>query len=788
MNRQVEILAPAGSYDSFIAAIAAGADAVYIGGTRFGARAYADNLDEEMMLQAIDYAHLHGRKVYLTVNTLLKEQELNDELYSYLLPYYRRGLDAVIVQDIGVLCYIREQFPDLPIHASTQMTITNALGAKMLERLGVERVVTSRELQLEEIKEIAQQTNLEIESFVHGALCYCYSGQCLYSSMLGGRSGNRGQCAQPCRLPYSVEGTKKNAYILSLKDMCTLDLIPELIEHGIFSFKIEGRMKKPEYVAQVTAMYRKYVDLYFRVGKEKYIVEQKDREALMDLYNRGGFYKGYYHTQNGPQMLSLERPNHAGVPALKVMKQSGKQVLCKPIVDLHKGDIIELGEENYTLGNDVNIGQNVQLYTREKLELKKDVVLNRTRNEQLIQNIQQEIIGKEVKEKICGFLKIEPLKPMKLTLRYKHICVDVEGEVAQEALTKPMDKTRIEKQMRKTGNTEFEFEKLQIDSQDNVFVPLQSLNDLRRRGLEDLQSAILQTFQRDTVEKVKCENKKTKEYRREISFYACVEQEEQWEAVLESDFIERIYLDCNLLDKVWENSKLDKYILAAKKRGKEIFFVMPHIFRKKTRKIYEEYYQMLFSCDWDGVMIRNYESYQFLREHHYEKMIVTDSHLYQFNRYAKMFWLSEGVSGTTASLELNVKELQEVGMEQSEIVVYGHAPMMISAQCIQKTLNGCHKTKTQLKMKDRYRKEFVIKNLCDYCYNIIYNSSPTVLLDQRKELLELVPKAMRLHFTIEGKETVKHIIRLYQSVFQEGKELEELDFEFTRGHFKRGIK
>ena len=210
MKKQVEILAPAGSYDSLVAAIAAGADAVYIGGTRFGARAYADNLDVDAMCKAIDYVHLHGRKIYLTVNTLLKEQEL-EELYSYLLPYYQHGLDAVIVQDIGVLQYIRKQFPDLPIHASTQMTITNLLGAKMLENLGVERVVTARELQLGEIREISDNTNLEIESFVHGALCYSYSGQCLFSSMIGGRSGNRGQCAQPCRLPYSVEGAKKKS-------------------------------------------------------------------------------------------------------------------------------------------------------------------------------------------------------------------------------------------------------------------------------------------------------------------------------------------------------------------------------------------------------------------------------------------------------------------------------------------------------------------------------------------------------------------------------------------------
>ena len=242
MKPQVEILAPAGSYQSLEAAVHAGADAVYIGGTRFGARAFADNLTEEELLSAIDYVHLHGKKIYLTINTLFKEKELQEELYPYLLPYYKQGLDAVIVQDMGVLTFIREQFPDLPVHASTQMTITNVSGARLLEKLGVQRVVTARELSLAEIKEIAEETSLEIESFVHGALCYCYSGQCLYSSLIGGRSGNRGQCAQPCRLPYRTKGQKDDAYLLSLKDICTLELIPELVDAGIHSFKIEGRV------------------------------------------------------------------------------------------------------------------------------------------------------------------------------------------------------------------------------------------------------------------------------------------------------------------------------------------------------------------------------------------------------------------------------------------------------------------------------------------------------------------------------------------------------------------
>ena len=243
MERMPEILAPAGDFATLKAAVSAGADAIYLGGEQFGARAFAKNFTEEELCSAIDYAHLHGRKIYLTVNTLVKEREF-DQLYGYLLPYYKQGLDAVIVQDMGVMEYIRRQFPEMDIHASTQMTVTNAISAEWLEKQGVVRVVPARELSLPEIKEIRDRTNLEIECFVHGALCYCYSGQCLLSSLIGGRSGNRGQCAQPCRLPYRVNG-KKPSDIMSLKDLCTIEYIPDLIEHGIDSFKIEGRMKQP---------------------------------------------------------------------------------------------------------------------------------------------------------------------------------------------------------------------------------------------------------------------------------------------------------------------------------------------------------------------------------------------------------------------------------------------------------------------------------------------------------------------------------------------------------------
>ena len=275
-KRELELLAPAGSYETFEAVIRAGADAVYLGGSHFGARAYANNFNEEELLRAIDYAHIHGRQVYLTVNTLFKEEELEQGLYEYLLPYYEQGLDAVIVQDMGAFARIRSMFPGMDIHTSTQMTVTGAAGAAYMKQLGASRVVMAREMSFAEIREIHDKVGIEIESFVHGALCYCYSGQCLLSSMLGGRSGNRGRCAQPCRLPYEVYKKDQKSriaccnYVLSPKDLCTIDAIPALAESGIFSFKIEGRMKQAEYAAGVVSVYRQYMDRYLdRLNEER---------------------------------------------------------------------------------------------------------------------------------------------------------------------------------------------------------------------------------------------------------------------------------------------------------------------------------------------------------------------------------------------------------------------------------------------------------------------------------------------------------------------------------------
>lgn len=299
-NKDFELLAPAGNLEIFKGVIESGADAVYVGGSMFGARAYANNFTEEELLEAIDFAHLRGVKVYLTVNTLIKNSEFS-KLYDYLLPYYKRGLDAVIVQDIGVVKAIHEYFPSMEIHTSTQMTVTGADGVRFLSQFGVTRVVMAREVSLAEMKRIHEETGMELEAFVHGALCYSYSGQCLFSSILGGRSGNRGRCAQPCRLPYTVEG-KKDEYILSLKDMCGIKALDKLHDAGVYSLKIEGRMKQLEYACGVVKYYRSYID-------SMKPVTDADYDRIKALGNRCGFTDGYYFDHNGSDMVTYVKPN-----------------------------------------------------------------------------------------------------------------------------------------------------------------------------------------------------------------------------------------------------------------------------------------------------------------------------------------------------------------------------------------------------------------------------------------------------------------------------------------------
>lgn len=820
-ERQVEILSPAGSYASFRAALNAGADAVYAGGERFGARAYADNFTQKELITAVREAHLFGKKLYLTVNTLLKDSEM-DGLYDYLLPYYENGLDAVIVQDAGVFACVREWFPDLDIHASTQMTITDLYGAKFLEEQGASRVVPARELSLKEIRRIREGSNLEIECFVHGALCYCYSGQCLLSSMIGGRSGNRGQCAQPCRLPYTAGGEKK--YFLSPKDICTLELIPDMIEAGIDSFKIEGRMKKPEYVAAVTAMYRKYADLYMEKGREHFHVEKKDREMLMDLYNRGGSSTGYYQMHNGKEMMSLERPNHTGVPAVEVLSQKGREVMGKSLTELNRGDVIGIGGErsDYTLGKSVKEGERISFLVPGKTRMRKGEVLFRIRNGSLIEEIKSRYVDGMKQKKISGFLSMCAGSPASLTVVDGEIsCTVCTGEAVQKAERSPLEEEQVRSRMMKTGNTPFSFETLEIYMEDGVFLPMQQLNQLRRSALEQLEEENCARFFRKnarlscTVEMAaKRDQGKEDRQHTEIPVTVLAETVEQLEAV--AQYIEeesaqamreagkedhgtakvkrtcrlsRVCPDCLMTDDFFENEKILHILNRVRKAGIGVFPALPRIFRAGMEKWFEKAVSLAGQFPADGFLIRNYESFWFLRKHGFDKTLVLDHNLYVFNRYAKQFWNRLGVSMYTAPVELNAGELGTLGIDDGELIVYGYLPVMVSAQCVRKNSAGCTGKNDTMKLTDRYGNTFPVKNYCLPCYNIIYNTVPLWLGGQMKQIRELAPQSVRIQFSVESGEEARAVLermgeapgKFRKKAYADGRA------EYTTGHFKRGI-
>ncbi|MCR5215884.1 MAG: U32 family peptidase, partial [Lachnospiraceae bacterium] len=494
---RVEILAPAGSYEALRGAINAGADAIYLGGSFFGARAFANNFNEEQLMEALDYAHRYGRKIYLTVNTLLKNRELEEALVSYLRPAYEHGLDAVIVQDLGVFQCIHENFPDLEIHASTQMTTNSALSASFLKEMGASRVVVSRELQLEEIRKIYDATHMEVEAFIHGALCYSYSGQCLMSSMIGGRSGNRGRCAQSCRLPYQLlDGEGRNIptqgdYLLSPKDICSLENLPDIIEAGVYSLKIEGRMKSPEYVAGVVSVYRKYVDFYERYGKKNYHVDPQDVQDLMDLFNRGNFSGGYYKTYSGPSMMSMKRPNHAGVLALEVVSCQSGNLKVKALSTIHPQDVVEMDATfTWTSGEAHKEGDVFSIHVPSKFRAAKGQRYYRTRNNMLLHRLQDSYLTQDIKRPVTITGCFVVGEPAYLSMECDHKRVECYFDPVEEAQNKAMDQESIKKQLTKLGTTMFSCDTIFLTVGENVFVPVGALNQMRRELVSSMEQAL----------------------------------------------------------------------------------------------------------------------------------------------------------------------------------------------------------------------------------------------------------------------------------------------------------
>ena len=716
INTDFEVLAPAGSFQTFKAVIEAGADAVYVGGSSFGARAYADNFTEEELLEAIDYAHLRGKKVYLTVNTLLKNKEINDDLYDYLLPFYLKGLDAVLVQDFGALSYIHKAFPDLPIHTSTQMTVTGIEGVRLLQSYGVTRVVMARETSLAEMKKIHEATGMELEAFVHGALCYCYSGQCLFSSLLGGRSGNRGRCAQPCRLAYTVmdENHKellKDSYILSMKDMCGIRDINELKEAGVYSLKIEGRMKRPEYAAGVVSFYRKYVDSLKPVSDSDY-------NKLKSLGNRCGFTDKYYFDHNAKDMITYEKPNFAVEDEDFVSRISARYV-----------------------------------DTETRLPIKGICVLNEGNN---------------------SFLTVE----------CKNYVYTATGQIVDIAQKKPLIKEDVAKRLSKTGDTSFVFEELEVIMDDNIFMPNGAINELRRSALEGLKNELLSAYVRDES---RCSKQKPapvadKSADLQAGCSASVETTAQLKEVCKSSLISRVYIDWNRYSLNDFDNEIADDIRLVTSNGKKIYIILPAVCRNKTYNFLLSKQDLLGQSAISGFVVKNYEELGWCLDKFPDREIITDHNLYTYNDYAVNAYHELNISLDTMPLELNGREIARRSNADTEMIVYGYYPLMTSAQCVHRNSSKCDKCKQITYLKDRYNKLFPVKNMCNECYNVIYNTLPTMLFNDIARLKESKIHNLRLMFTVEDAAETREILSYFEnpSLKKRG--------EFTNGHYKRGVE
>ena len=731
--RKMELLAPAGSMETLRGVCAAGADAVYVGGDRFGARAYAKNFSAAELLQAIDEVHFQGKKLHLTVNTLLRTDELREQLFDYLLPLYEQGLDAVIVQDLGVFDFIKKNFPGMEVHASTQMTIASSDGVRLLSELGADRIVLARELSLAEIRRIHDRVDVPLECFVHGAICYCYSGMCLFSSMLGGRSGNRGRCAQPCRLPYDVMengsalGGEKQTYPLSPKDLCAIDLLPQLYEAGVCSLKIEGRMKQTAYAAGVTEIYRKYLDLY-EAGRDA-SVSKEDRKRLLALGNRDGFTDGYLRGEKGRSMISLYTSSHTSDPASQEMdRQEKKRQLSGLCI--------------------CRIGQPLQL---EAIDLTSGI----------------------------------------------RVCVQ-SGEV-QQAKQAPVQLEDLKKVLSQTGDTAFAFEQLEVSMDEGCFVPKQFLKKLRRNALDDLTKQLQETWRRNAPVLQQMEpgaQTKALADRDRQELLAVCDTFDQLRVCMEKDYIDLIALQLHGIPRVEFSARIRETGALLAKHGKGLLLAMPSVLRGDVADFLESQWDCIQMLRDQGLIVgfiaKNYDTLGFLRRMNVDaKQVWLDASLYTFSAYTYEGFSKLGYRFYTMPLELNERQLQKLPRAGSCLIIYGHAPFMVSSQCVNRTTSSCDGTDRTLHLVDRYGKKLPVKNYCSVCYNMIYNALPTVLYEPAAfaQVKKLSPQILRMDFTVEDEDMTRAVLAAYeQQVLGRISVVAPFDGASTRGHFKRGVE
>ena len=805
--KEIELLAPVGSFDSLKAAVQNGANAVYLGGKDFSARASANNFDREELKEAVKYAHIRDVRVFVTTNTLIKQNELED-FVEYAKFLYDIDVDAIIMQDIGAAMLIHELLPDFELHASTQMVAHSLEDVQYLESIGFKRVVLARELTVEEIKYICDNTNVDIEIFVHGALCVCYSGGCLMSSMIGNRSGNRGRCAQPCRQKYTMidistgeEIHNNGDYLLSTKDLNTIEEIDKIIDTGVLSLKIEGRMKKPEYVATVIKSYRDAIDEYETTKKVN--ISDETMEDLYTIFNRK-FTKGLILGEVGEEVMNSNVPNNQGLYVGKVVdyNKKAKRLKIKLEGTLKKGDGINLG--GGTIGRIIKGKDITQIgYKGETIELdfigeaKKNQLVFKTSDTDLIDRAQKTYTqDKEFAKSLIDAeisIKLDSYPELRLIDKNENI-VTVQGDkLVEKALKVALSEEKIEIQIKKLGNTPYEIDQLKINLDEGVSMPISLINQMRREAIELLDNARISVkgrmYKDNDIKyspKIYSRNADNKSKIR-----VKVNNIEALKSILNLD-IDMIYYE--------DVSTIEQAMTMANANNKKLIYSAPRIVRNREYKRLEKSDEY---CK-DHVQISALGQVKYYKENSESVKFDVDYYLNPFNSETINHYKKEGAETVCISQELNLHEIKETTQYtdlEIETVAYGYIPMMLSEYCPMGVVaRSCKKDKrcanckeSKYVLRDFKGEEYRVSQDI-FCRSTIYNSSANCLINNLDELSEAGINIFRLDFTHETPELIEKITESFIDVIEndfvaDAKSLEVFeDMDTTLGHLYKGVE
>ncbi|WP_303017789.1 U32 family peptidase [uncultured Mitsuokella sp.] len=825
----VELLAPAGSREALVAAVENGANAIYLAGNAFGARAYASNFDREALREAIHFAHLRKVAIHVTVNTIVADEEMGP-LRDYLRFLYEAGADAVLVQDLGVARVAHETVPDLPLHASTQMSVSSLEGVRALAELGFTRVVLARELSLKEIRHICAHAPVEIETFMHGALCVCYSGQCLMSSMIGGRSGNRGRCAQPCRLPYTlvdekgqdVLGDKAGSYLLSPRDLSTIDVIPDLIEAGVSSLKIEGRMKRPEYVATVVRTYREAIDTYY-AGKG-YVVTQEERDDLAQIFNRD-FTTAYLEGRPGKAMMSDRRPNNRGLLIGRVTAYDwdARIVTVKLSGRLGLGDQVDFwvkvgGRVTATISS-LRDAEGREVEEGQAGDTVSFAIPSAVRDHDRVFKVYDARLMERAKETYASGAPVRRI-PVAIAVRAAigepltvTLC-DAEGHrgegrtdfIGESARKRPLSEEIIRKQVSRLGTSVYEMKSLHCDIAGEVMVPMSEINEARRKAVEALDALRLKEIEaREHRPEPKFTDRIARPTPKKADFLVAVDTLGKAEAALAAGADGILFGGESYEHRVIAPEEYERAWQMAREAGARIDFNTPRIVHDGQQKHAERLLAAFAAFPPDAVHVHNIAMLALVRRLT-DFAIHADYSLISYNKQTLAFLKDYGASGATLSPELTAKEIRQLAKESPlplTCIVHGRLELMVSNYCVTGSfLGGCGEgpctqpcTRGHFALKDRKDALFPLA-MDQFCHMHVLNSKVLSMMPHAMKFRAAGIETMQIEAKAMGEKEIAAIVKAYRKAMAFPEELAEAQLswiheqegkDITRGHYFRGV-